>query len=223
MSEVVLAPNHRFAVVGKTGSGKTTFSVVLACLLVPVHDPDWEIWWLDSKRDPRDKAMLKRWGFTDYEQKRNRTSRRIIEINHERGAVWAQANWWAQQAIERKNVLVVYDEYKHCCRSSTHAGNGIEDNHLRGRGLNVGMLGQTQEPVYVPRQLLSQATHLFLFDLSYPNDLKYVRGGLFKGYERPPDRKGFYHAFIDGDAEWHYYPHVRAWHDLINSAQQTGS
>lgn len=208
---ITLSPSDRLSVVGKTGSGKTTFSVVLACLLVDARAQGWQVWWLDSKLDPRDQAMLREWGF-------GRTPSRVhIPLLPKNGSVEEQAQWYCQKALRRKNVLVVVDEYKHCCKSTRRAGDGIEGVHLRGRGLNVGLLGQTQEPVDVPRQLLSQATHLFLFDLTYPADIKYART-LYEDYERPPDRRGFYHAHIDGDAHWRYYPHVKAWHDRITDA-----
>lgn len=207
MSEVVLSPAMRYAVVGKTGSGKTHFSVVLASLLVPPDDKHWQVWWLDSKLDPRDRAMLRRWGFG----RNDCPARKVISL---RGDVSAQAQAACFAALDRKNVLVVADEYKHVVPNLRHAGDGITGVHLRGRGLNVGMLGQTQEPVDIPRQLLSQAAHVFLFDVSYPRDIKYVRD-MYSDYERPRHPHGFYHAYIDGDVTWRYYPHVRAWYDSL--------
>ena len=213
---VVMAPNHRYSIIGKTGSGKTIFTIVLVCLLVGPDDPVWEVWWLDSKRDPRDQALLRKWGF-------GRTkSRKLIVLDPADGPIPVQANDLAAKAIARKNVLIVHDEYKHQCQSSIKAGYGIEDCHLRGRGLNVGQCGETQEPVYVPRQLLSQATHLYLFDLTYPKDIQYART-LCATYERPPDPYGFYYCHIDGDAVWRYYPHVKAWYDTITLPAHAGT
>lgn len=207
---VTLSPADRFAIVGKTGSGKTHFTVVLASMLVPADSEDWECWWLDSKLDPRDGRMLREWGF-------GRTpARKIVKLHPQNGPVDAQAQAVCLAALDHRNILVVCDEYKHVTRNQVHAGEGIEGVHLRGRGLNVGMAGQTQEPTYVPRQLISQASHIFLFDLTYPGDIKRARE-LYEGYQRPEDSHGFYHAHIDGDAQWRYYPHVRAFHDAIVS------
>lgn len=200
----------RYAVVGKTGSGKTHFSVVLASLLVPHDDPHFECWWLDSKMDPRDAKMLGRWGFG---RKDCPARKRVPMI----GDVNSAAQRACDDALRQRNRLIVVDEYKHCVDSARRAGYGIEGVHLRGRGLNVGMIGQTQEPVDIPRQLLSQAAHVFLFDLSYPTDIKYVRS-LYPDYDRPPHTHGFFHAYIDGDVTWRYYPHVRAWYDSLGIA-----
>lgn len=212
MSEIVLSPAMRYAIVGKTGSGKTHFSVVLASLLVPPDDPFWQVWWLDSKLDPRDGKMLRRWGFG----RKDCPARKIVPL---KGDVIGKAQDACAMALERKNVLIVADEYKHQVVSTRRAGYGIEGVHLRGRGLNVGMIGQTQEPVEIPRQLLSQSAHVFLFDVSYPTDIKYVRT-LYEGYERPRHPHGFYHAYIDGDVTWRYYPHVRAWYNSLGLEDQ---
>jgi energy-coupling factor transporter ATP-binding protein EcfA2 len=208
--ETLYAPYQRFAVVGKTGSGKTFFTVVLACLLIPADDPDWQVWWLDSKHDPKDAAMLRKWGFG-----KKGSSRKHIRLEGAYPAYDAQR--YAQLALDRGNVLLVADEYKHISISARRAGPGLEGVHLRGRSLNVGLVSQTQEPVEVPRQHLSQCAHVFLFDLSYPADQKYARS-LFPAYERPRDVHGFYHAYIDGGAVWRYYPHVKAWHDAVMQA-----
>lgn len=225
---IVFSPNDRISIVAKSGSGKTTLAIVIAALLVPYDDPDWQVWWIDSCGKPDDLTILREWGFG------TTRARKLIQIKPENGPVEYQVQVICLRALARRNVLVVIDEYKHVTLSTRRAGSGVEGIHLRGRGLNVGMLGLTQEPVDIPRQLLSQANHLILGDVAYPADLKYVRT-LYDGYERPPtmqvtgrdgitrDRRiGFYHCYIDGDATWRYYPHVRAWHDRVRGVDTTG-
>lgn len=219
MADIILSPNQRHAVVGKTGSGKTLFSIALAAALVPADHRQWEVWWLDSKLDPRDGAELKTWGFSNPKLSR---SRKHVKLEPKNGPIDLQAQVMCERALRRKKVLIVGDEYKHIVRSTRRAGRGIEGVHLRGRGLDVGMIGQTQEPVEIPRQLISQATHIYLFDLSYPTDIKYAQS-LFPGYHRPPDSHGFWHCHVDGEASWTYYPHVRAWYESINQAKRIAS
>jgi energy-coupling factor transporter ATP-binding protein EcfA2 len=220
---IVFQPNDRMSIVGKSGSGKTTHAVVLASALVPYDDPEWEAWWVDSNQKPDDLRMLGEWGFG------TTRARKLFKLTPDKGAIELQAMAICQAAMRRRNVLIIIDEYKHVTFSARRAGPGIEGVHLRGRGLNVGMIGLTQEPVDIPRQLLSQANHLFLFDVHYPADIKYIRG-LYDGYERPPtvtvggrDRKiGFYHCYIDGDAEWRYFPSVKQWHDRVKGLTTPG-
>jgi len=218
---IELRPQDRYSVVGKTGSGKTLFTIALVCLLVDLNNrAGWEIWWLDSKRDPDDRKILDSWGFTDISAPwwKERTSRKVITLDPANGPVEWQAQAWAKRALERGQVLLVADEYKQVCLSTRRAGPGMEDVHLRGRGLKVGLAGQTQEPCEIPRQLLSQATHLFLMNLTYPADIKYAQS-LYRDYQPPNlefgDRHGLWYAHIDGDARWHYFPHVKAFHDTV--------
>lgn len=211
---IVLSPADRYAFVGKTGSGKTFAAVVIACILVAADAAGWEVWWLDSKLDPRDADMLRRWGFGRKDVPNRKHVRIDPSVNGM--SVEDQVQLLCHRALHKRNVLVVIDEYKHVVLSTRRAGSGIEGVHLRGRGLHVGMIGQTQEPVEIPRQLLSQATHIFLFDLSYATDIAYMRK-FFPGYKRPPDAHGFWHCHVDGDAEWRYYPHIKAWHDVVTS------
>jgi ABC-type multidrug transport system ATPase subunit len=56
---IPLAPNDRYACIGKTGSGKTSFATVLATTLIPVDEGEWQAWWIDTKGDPKDIKRLK--------------------------------------------------------------------------------------------------------------------------------------------------------------------
>lgn len=211
---VAIAPNERYAVLGKTGSGKTTFGMFLASLLVPA-DPrkanGWEVWWLDTKGDAKDIKALGEWGYVT----KGRGARRMIHLRPGRDSdVVTQAQEVCLRAMRQGGVLIVVDEYTQVCKSTQSAGPGLLDVFTRGRGLNVGIIGHTQEPVYIPRQLISQASHVMIFDQSYPYDVAYVREYL-PTYQRPlmrGDRYGFYHGAIDQDALWAYYASEYAWH-----------
>jgi energy-coupling factor transporter ATP-binding protein EcfA2 len=218
-SKTVIAPNQRFAIIGKSGCGKTLFTIVLACLLVAKDDPDWQIWWLDSKNTPADHDRLYQWGFT--RDLSNPSQRKLIFCHDETDTkVAEQANYWCVQALKRHNVLVVIDEYSHACVSSRRTGNGIAGIHKRGRGLNVGIIGETQEPCTVPRLLFSQALHVIVFDVAYPLDIAKVRE-FCPIYERAP--KGYPHGFwwgaVETQTDWAYHPHVRAWYASVQARQ----
>ena len=220
VTTIPLLPNQRFAIVGKTGSGKTTFATLLASILVPDHDPDWEIWWIDTKGDPTDIARLRRFGFISREQQGRsageqyqgqRINRVYWRLNEtENDPVQDQAQRIIHLAIEQKKVLVVIDEYTQVVSNTKTPGKWLGDAFRTGRGLNVGIIGCTQEPVYVPRQLLSQASHIFLFDLFYDYDIQ-VAQKMFPEYVRPKDIHGFFTAYVDGRAPWRYYVDARQW------------
>lgn len=230
-----MAPNQRYAIIGKSRSGKTHFTVVLAHVLVPAHgyhDDQWQIWWLDSKMDREDKAMLWQWGYREYDD--DSSNRKWIPIRKLAGDTSNDANEyqsqqvqeWCFRATARQNVLIVIDEYAHVVKSTLRAGPGITEVHRQGGGLNVGIIGETQEPVGIPRQLISQANHIFLFDLSYVADIDYVRK-FCPEYVRPSlppelggmgDNWGLFSCDIDGKALWVYHRHVAAWHDTVLQA-----
>src|SRR3954453_9828241 len=64
---VLLSPSDRYAIVGKTGCGKTTFTTYLAATIVPVQlrNADWQVWWFDTKGDPKDVARLRANGYVE--------------------------------------------------------------------------------------------------------------------------------------------------------------
>lgn len=227
------APNDRISFVGKSGSGKTTAAVCVACALVPHQsqsgDNGWQIWWVDSCQKVDDIKTLKQWGFErGFNTRRGRRSNRrlltIVEPDEDdpkdaTPPLWKQCDDICRRALKRGRVLLCIDEYSHVKRSTMRTGPQLGNVHKRGRGLGVGLLGLTQEPVEIPRQLLSQAVHLHLHDVSYPADIKYCKT-LYAGYghnadparpDRPPDPHGFYSAHIDGAALWTYYRSIGQW------------
>lgn len=197
MPQTKIEPNDRYAIVGKTGSGKTSFTVVLASKLVQRDEGDWQIWWLDTKGDTKDIKRLRDWGFVHVNEFRRDIPRPVQKHNwiyfpireREGGAsIVAQAQQLFKQALSRRKVLLVADEYTHVIVNARNPGRHLGNVFRTGRGLNVGLIGCTQEPVYVPRQLLSQAGHTFLFDLHFPKDRDYVRE-IFPYYHRPGGHK----------------------------------
>lgn len=208
---VPIAPWERYALVSKTGSGKTTTGTCLAAKLIPGEKKlahGWQAWWIDSKGDPKDLDRLFKWGFrTDRD-----SPRRLFTVRYDgKGpTLHEQVERICEEALKRHGVLVIIDEYVHVVKNQTIAGTQILNVFQRGRGLDVGMIGHTQEPVFIPRQLISQASHILLGDLSYPKDIERA-SEYFNGYERPLNKHGFYHGAVDYDGEWAYWPNVQSW------------
>lgn len=215
--------NQRYANVGKTRSGKSTFGIILAEILVPykkkVGNSDVQIWWADTKHDPADLERLEKWGYSD--DPKSKGSHRIFHIQREeKTPQWQSAQLLFKRAYETCGILLVVDEYRQCVPNTVNAGDDLLDVFTRGGGLGVGIIGGTQEPVYVPRQLLSQASHQFFFDLSYPNDIKRIRE-FYDPYDRPiikgigqdpnPHAHGFFHIATDYDGFGVYYQHAKEW------------
>jgi hypothetical protein len=222
-----LSPNERYGFVGKTRSGKTQQAIVLASYFAQVLHTPWEVWWLDTKNDPKDIRQLRRWGFCNGANEKDRQrpgamrNALYFKIDESNGyGVVPQAQAKIQEAYERGHIILVVDEYTQVVPSDRSPGYGLKNVFARGGGKNVGLIGLTQEPVYVPRMLLSQASHLALFTVTYQADIKYLRN-LCKDYVPPADQGnpyGFYWSHTDGSGKWAYYTSQKEWADGLQFA-----
>lgn len=229
MAIAQLNPNDRYAFVGKTGSGKSQLAMVLAGTFARVLPPPWEVWWVDTKNDPDDIKTLRRWGFRNAADIQDQQTSLIsgakyfyVVSNDERfdPATVEQVQEICRQAYNRKTVIVVIDEYVQAVPSQRYAGEPLLNIFQRGRGRKVGLIGMTQEPKFVPRQLISQATHTVMMNVSYGYDIDYLKK-IDKLYEPPiklGDKYGFFWRWNDGGAEMDYYPNQRVWYDQLKVA-----
>lgn len=228
MAVAQLRPNERYALVGKTRSGKTALAMVLAGTFARALPDPWEVWWLDTKNDPKDISALRKWGFrnvmSDSDRKTmgallNAVYYKIDTNDKDRHDVDTveQVQAICAEAYARTHTIVVIDEYVQATPSSRIAGKALLDVFQRGGGNNVGLIGLTQEPVFVPRQLISQATHVVLLSLTYKYDVQYARN-LCPEYVSPNrmgNQYGFYWSWVDGNAEWTYYEDQLQWYDKL--------
>lgn len=231
MPVALLRPQDRYCLIGKTRSGKTALAMVLAGTFARILAPPWEVWWIDTKNDPDDLAALRQWGFTNASSEEDRQNSNLKnalyfiihsqDTDSGRVSVVEQAQSIFRAAYNRKHVLLVVDEYVQVCPSTVNAGAALLDVFQRGGGRNVGLIGLTQEPVYVPRQLKSQATHLVLLSLTYDHDIEHVKK-MVKTYENPQevlgDPYGFWWKWADGGGEIVYYPNQKVWYDTVQTA-----
>ena len=218
----VIEPQDRIAIVGKTGSGKTTFAMLLAALWARSLPAPWQVWWLDTKGDKKDIAALRAWGFRNALDPKDLATTKIpharywaIRAAKNAPSIWQQAQVVMRLAYETGKVIVVVDEYTQVVPSNRSTGGALRDIFTRGRGLDVGIIGLTQEPVYVPRLLLSQATHQVLFTVTYQYDVDYLRK-MDRGYREPiklGDKHGFWWKWVDGHGELVYYRNQQAWYE----------
>lgn len=235
MPVAILEPNQRYALIGKTRSGKTALAMVLAGTFARTLGPPWEVWWIDTKNDEKDLAALRQWGFRNGAHKPGRGDR-APEKGGLTNALYFKVTAHDKdgndidtvdavqtllgEAYARTHVIVVVDEYVQAIVSQRSAGTNLLNVFQRGGGKNVGLIGLTQEPVFVPRQLISQATHLVLFSLTYEADIKYVKN-LCPIYVPPikvNNPYGFYWSWVDGHAEWDYYKDQATWFDNLKVA-----
>lgn len=222
MPKVTFTTSDRLALVGKTRSGKTVATIVLVTMMLPfVYPPvsklPFEIWWIDTKGDKKDYRRLLKWGFREVSRAPKGWPRKLFVVRStnpsDELSVAKQVQAIAWRASKRGNVILVIDEYVSCVMSSRSMGAGLKNVSQRGGGLHVGLIGGTQEPVGVPRQLLSQATHEFLFNVTFRRDVEWCNEECSIYGDGPPDKHGFYYRWLDGDkfiSTWMYFPDILA-------------
>lgn len=214
---MLLKPNDRVAIVGKSRSGKTHFATQLALRLMHAmqhynarkHPPNpWRMVALDTKQSDEDREKFDQIGLSTQDAKFVwRTPNTGIVFRPERkhkGSIKEQSAELFGQVYDRQNACVYIDEFTSVVENARECGEELDDVFVRGGGRNVGIIGLTQEPVNIPRKLISQSTHIFLFDLFHNNDRK-VAKELFAGWERPPDPHGFWYLWVDGRGDWEYF------------------
>jgi len=218
---VKFTPKDRYAFVGKTRSGKTFATTLLAATLLPwqgvqtTKRKPWQIWWVDTKGGVEDLKRLAEWGFVSAAKAPKNWPRVLYKVRPisttDELDVARQVQKICWLATKRGNVLVVIDEYISCVMSSRSTGAGLKNLYQRGGGLNVGTIGGTQEPVGVPRQLVSQATHAFLFNVTYTYDMEWCNELCPQYGDGPPDKHGFWYRWLDGpkrESKWTYYSDI---------------
>lgn len=227
MAVANISPNDRIGIVGKTGSGKTQQAIVLAANFARVLHSPWEVWWIDTKNDPSDLRKLRSWGFcngsSDKDRQRPGAMRNALYFKIEETSGYDTvdlAQGKIAEAYERGHIILVIDEYTQVVPSVQNPGYALRNVFARGRGKQIGLIGLTQEPVFIPRMLLSQASHLALFSVTHTADIKYLKN-LCPTYVPPVrqgDPYGFYWSHQDGSGQWAYYTNQKAWADSLKFA-----
>ena len=176
------------AIVGRSGSGK---SVMLRALLTP----------------------FRRWALLDPKRRNDLLGAAVVEGAHQGALEWPRR---VDRAILRPALLE--DEHAWCdslCRLAYHAGSCAlavdelpEDvtaerpvqwlTMCLRRGRDPGPQGPvttivaTQRPQRIPVTILSEASHVLVFDLNMPADRSLIRSVIGR-YERPRVEHGFWY------------------------------
>lgn len=209
---ITLRVNDRVSIVGKSGSGKTALMAMLAGVYAMLLPPPWQVWVVDTKGSPDDLELFRAWGFRNAFNVEDRATSPLMNAVYfkcsgggagRKYSIKQQANSVLAAAYERQYVVVVVDEFAQVAENRVSSGPALDDVFFRGRGLNIGFIGGTQEPVNIPRNLFSQATHTILMRLTWRNDIKAIRDS-FDWYT-PPPKYAFYWIDVDGTEQISYY------------------
>lgn len=233
---ISLSLSDRIALVGKTRSGKSVATLIIVSILLPFVDPaqnrdkvPWQVWWVDTKNDTKDLRRLRQWGFRSPTRAPKNWPRLLFKIRPidltDELSVARQVQALAWKAARRGKVIFVVDEYVSCVMSTQTMGAGLKNLAQRGGGLGVGLIGETQEPKFVPRQLLSQATHELLFRVTFNRDMEWCQEECEFYGTGPPDKHGFWYRWLDGvgsSSQWIYFRDIMEFKSRFVQLEATG-
>jgi hypothetical protein len=97
--------------------------------------------------------------------------------------------------FKRRNCRVIVDELMQVCPSPFKWPDYLKAIYTQGRELGVTACGCTQRPTGIPQICISEATHLFIYDLNLPQDrTKLVEvTGIPELWKRPGKRNFWYY------------------------------
>ncbi len=211
MKQITIASDEVVSIIGQRGTGKTTVATAIHHTLV-ASCPYPEIGLiLSTKEDPNDLAMWRKAGYVEVKPNRLRSDsdNRLLVVRclAQKGLTkWEVAQRVIQWCYDRCNVEILIDEFKQVCPTARTPGEALDQAFGQGRGRNIGIIGCTQEPVNIPRQLISQAQHALLMRCPFVNDEKMLQEMCRQYKGDLPDAHGFWWGDLVGGAAWTYYP-----------------
>lgn len=166
-SVIKVKSSERLTVIGKTGSGKS--KVALACL-----DTMHNVIVIDPKHE------IERAGYvvmtTEKELERAGTTPEFDRVIFRPPVDWEKEDWnrFFLWVYKRRNTVVYVDEVS-TIDDNAHAYPKYQKIcYVQGRSMNIGMWATNQDPVSIPRFILSQAEHLIIFYQSMPDYQRYI-------------------------------------------------
>jgi hypothetical protein len=170
-------------IVGKTGSGKT-----VKCLNL-TRDIERVIYFDTQNKDYTDgvafydMSELSRFWLKVYKQKFRLIYRPVDPMN--------EFDEICRLAFTCGNLTIVAEELPSLCGSQV-IGAELRKVIFRGRAHDIHFIGMMNRPIGIHRDITSQATEIFVFNIDEPRDLKYFQERIGQDIEQKVRSLGQY-------------------------------
>jgi len=189
--QISIQTNERVYIVGKTRSGKTFLA---RHLLRPVRRL--------IVADP--KAGLASWGLQDWNHETIRSFeegedvrlRIVPEPGQDLEQFWDEALWMVYEVGD----CVLYIDEAYLLTEGNRYPQSLMFIWTTGRERDIGAFSVSQRPRHIPKYLISEAEHFFVFRLLIEEDRKYVAGFTHAAMVAPiprDDSHGFWYMSLE--------------------------
>lgn len=212
---VIIKPNQHVFIAGRTGSGKTYLvRKYLAGYenVVVLDTKGTTVWpeipgtrWEERDNGPKPKGYLYEAGkeFTLVTRLKDLPMARTPKIMYR--PVWEEMtpefyDKFFKWCYQRRNTIVWVDEAMSVSPNPFKIPDYYKAILTRGRELNVAVWSLTQRPTGIAQVIISEATHIFCFDLNMPQDREKLAeiSGAYE-FEEPPGKYKFWYFFVESD------------------------
>lgn len=202
-SRVKVRPGDNWLVVGRKGSGKTTFGKMLSHSLLELY-PTARLYVLDIKlRD-----------FNTYPGIFSGDGLPPKPKSNERVQVWQpqiirpeNVEAWLYRIRQDPPAILHLDELLAVCYKHNEPSEELTRIAKLGRALPISTISHTQDVVDLPRGILSQPDHIVRFRLKNRYDRRYM-DNLFETerMSEPRDEHGMWYVHAESGGEPQYFP-----------------
>ncbi len=182
----LIKANEHVFVAGRTGSGKTFLAKKFLAQYpnVVVLDTKGMLDW--NELLPEEKTIV-----TSLAKIGEAKTDKIIYKPRWQEMDFEVYNRFFKWVYQRKNTIVWVDEVMAVCPNPFKIPDFYKAILTRGRELNIAVWSLTQRPSGIPQIVISEATHLFIFDLNMEQDRNKLTE--ITGYDEFETRPGKFH------------------------------